>query len=90
MFVGAFRLSHGNAGSAHCVSLCPLPSPDSSAGLSNATIALPLGGTPHCKTVVVAVADENAARIPSEDSGASAAGGLVWPPDRIVDLRPGV
>jgi len=67
-----------------------LPSPDSSAGLSNATIALPLAGTPHCKTAVAAVGDENAAHIPSEDSGASGDGGLVWPPDRIVDLRPGV
>ena len=38
----------------------------------------------------LSVPRENAARIPSEDSGASADGGVVWPPDRVVDLRPGV
>jgi hypothetical protein len=81
--------ARGTAGSARCVSLCPLPSPGTSAGPSSATtFALP-AGTHGCNSVVAVATGETAARIPSTSIGAFAAGVLARfrPPARSG--RPG-
>jgi len=57
---------------------------------SSATIAVPLAGTRRCNSAVVLAGDENAARILSADSGASAGTGLRIAAGRASDLSPGV
>ena len=68
-FVSGCGRAHGSAGSAHCVSLCPLPSPGISAGPSSAsTFRLPRG-THGCNTAPLPAAGEKAARILSAGTG---------------------
>jgi len=63
-------------------------SPGIFAALSGATIAVPLPGSVRCSSAGVPAEDENAARIPSADTAASAAGVLNASADPL-DLRLG-
>lgn len=65
--------ARGTGGSARCASLCPPPSPDISAGPSNATTSAPPAGTRGCNSALAIAAGETAARILSAGIGGSVA-----------------
>jgi len=77
LLVCGFARAPGSGGSARCVSLCPPPSPGTSAGLSSATTPERLVGIPGCNSDLAPAAGETAARILSTDMGGIAAGVLV-------------
>jgi hypothetical protein len=85
---GGFAPARGSAGSARCVSVCPLSSPGISAGLSSATTSALPAGTPGCSSVVAPAAGETAARILSTDRGGFAAGALAADDIRHVPNGP--
>jgi hypothetical protein len=75
---GGFRLltRSGTVGPARCAPVGLPLSPGIFAALSVATIAAPLPGSVRCSSAGVSAGDENAVRILSADTTASAAGAL--------------
>jgi len=80
----------GSAGFVRSVSAAPPPSPDISVGPSSGTIAAPLPGSARCNIAGALAQDRSAARIPSTDNAASAAGGAIASAGHPLDFRVGV
>jgi len=65
-------------------------SPGISLGLFGATISAPPAGSPRCNSAGMPVEDENAARILSVDTAASAPDGAIVSVGQPLDFRHGM